>query len=265
MAIWRLKPPLTATWKVPLKTATLSVCRLFTNPSLVFDNGVFHLASPKGQEHLVESPLEDQSSSFWSIDPAWGQSDHRELFFDQVAELEQLMSGENCREIVFQKSWPVNGALSLGSAQNKEDVDGSVELSDSEENLNAGGLSCPGPGISCVQSSEENPPPEQQALEHSPASLPNNESMLFDQSQDSPSSVGSSCSDEASEKRIRNNEASRKFRRARKERHKTLFAKATKLEKENWSLKLQVNEMMREIASLRSMLPKNINHVSFVS
>ena len=175
------------------------------------------------------------------------------------------MSGENCREIVYQKSWPVNGALSLGIAQNKEDVDGSVELSDSEENLNAGGLSCPGPGISCVQSSEENPPPEQQALEHSPASLPNNESMLFDQSQDSPSSVGSSCSDEASEKRIRNNEASRKFRRARKERHKTLFAKANKLEKENWSLKLQVNEMMREIASLRSMLPKNINHVSFVS
>ena len=39
VAIWRLKPPLTATWKVPLKTATLSVRRLFTNPSLVFDNG----------------------------------------------------------------------------------------------------------------------------------------------------------------------------------------------------------------------------------
>ncbi|KAJ7391965.1 hypothetical protein OS493_016272 [Desmophyllum pertusum] len=102
---------------------------------------------------------------------------------------------------------------------------------------------------------------EQQTFEHSSVLSGEAAAALFDVSQGSPSSVGSSCSDETSEKRVRNNQASRKFRRARKERHHTLFARASKLEHENQSLKLQVNEMVQEIISLRSLLPNNIIQV----
>ena len=207
--------------------------------------GVANLASPHDQENFLESPLQDQTSNFWSVDPRWDQTGLGDLFFDQVAELEKLTSVESCKGIVLGKSWDANGA------QNMEDVVGLVELSPNVRGCN---FSVHGPEENTVLEMFE-----QQTLEHS-TSLPSGETLMFDQSQGSPSSVGSSCSDEALEKRIRNNKASRKFRRVRKERHKTLFARASKLERENSCLKLQVNQMMREIISLRSLLPKSIVH-----
>lgn len=215
-------------------------------------SGAAHLASPQDQEYLLESPLQDQTSSLWSVDPGWDQTSLGE-FFDQVAELEKVITGESCKGIVAEK-WAANGEFFSGVQESMEDDTG---LADSSC------CSFPVVGRDDVQGQEESrcfEMFEQHTVDHL-ASLSSGEAASFDESQGSPSSVGSSCSDEASEKRIRNNQASRKFRRVRKERHKTLFARATKLERENQSLKVQVNEMMREVISLRSMLPKNVIHI----
>lgn len=89
-----------------------------------------------------------------------------------------------------------------------------------------------------------------------PSRVPIIENSLVDESQGSPSSVGSSCSDEALEKRMRNNQASKKFRRLRKERHRTLFARACKLGQENQLLRNHIDEMTREVVFLKSLLIK---------
>lgn len=225
--------------------------------------GEAHLASPEDQKHHVESPLQDQSSSFWSVDPGWDQTRLGELFFDQVAELEKVISGESCKGTVLEKSWAANGELTSGMQENVEDSVGLVEMRDHDEHVDPSSCSFPLTGRCDIQGQSESPRVQnfEQGTFHDSISLPSGEAALFDESQGSPSSVESCCSDEASQKRIRNNQASRKFRRVRKERHKTLFARASKLEQENQSLKLQVNQMMREVIALRSMLPKNIIHI----
>ena len=225
--------------------------------------GDAHLASPEDQEHHVESPLQDQTSNFWSVDPGWDQTRLGELFFDQVAELEKVISGESCKGTVLEKSWAANGELTSSMQENVEDSVGLVEMGDDDEHVDPSSCSFPVTGRCDIQGQNKSPYVQNfdQGTFHQSTSLPSGEAALFDESQGSPSSVESSCSDEASQKRIRNNQASRKFRRVRKERHKTLFARASKLEKENQSLKLQVNHMMREVIALRSMLPKNIIHI----
>lgn len=237
--------------------------RLCTNPSLVFDNGVANLASPKTEEDLLESPLLDQGS-FWSTDLGWDQTSLGEPFFDQVAELEKLIPGESCKGHLLGKSWVANTELfNCGEEVHKEWV-GPICVEDSNQAASICGSvladHLPNPGDGDDAESNDIEMIEQQACKHSSV-LGGEASALFDVSQGSPSSIGGSCSDEASEKRIRNNQASRKFRRARKERQHTLFARASKLEQENQLLKLQVNEMLQEIISLKSMLPKNIVHV----
>lgn len=236
--------------------------RLCTNPSLVFDNGVADLASPKTEEDLLESPLLDQGS-LWCTDLGWDQTSLGQPFFDQVAELEKLIPGESCKGRLFGKSWVANTELFNGEEVLEEWV-GPIEVEDSSQAVGICGSALtgdlPNPGDEDDAESKDMERVEQQVCELSSV-LSGEATALFDVSQGSPLSVGSSCSDEASEKRIRNNKASRKFRRARKERHHTLFARALKLEQENQLLKLQVNEMIQEIISLKSMLPKNTVHV----
>ena len=245
----------------------LHVCRFPTHngfiycKSLSFTLGVANLASPKIEEDLLESPLLDQGS-LWSTDLGWDQTSLGEPFFDQVAELEKLIPGENCKGHLFGKSWVANTELFNG-----EEVDkwvGPTDIDDSNQAAGICGSALTGhllnPGDEDDTESKDMEIIEQQACKLSTV-LSGEATALFDVSQGSPSSVGSSCSDEASEKRIRNNQASRKFRRARKERHHTLFARAVKLEQENQLLKLQVKEMIQEIVSLKSMLPKNTVHV----
>lgn len=188
------------------------------------------------------------------------RTSHGELFFDQVAELEKVISGDGCRGTVLGKPCSVNGELYNVVQESVGDGVSLVEGLNCDQAVDAcSWCSMPGQNESpCIEEFE------QQATDHS-STLSNGKAASFDDSQGSPSSVGSSCSDEASEKRIRNNQASRKFRRVRKERHKTLFAKASKLAQENHSLKLQVNEMMREVITLRSMLPKSTLEVKYVS
>lgn len=181
--------------------------------------------------------------------------------------MEKIISGESYKENVTGKSWAAN-ELCDGS---QEILNGKLEVEKCSEqgqdfDTSRGGF----------QGSENPQQPSSRAqhrekgpwLQHSDkqpptylSSLPSIKSTVFDDAQGSPSSVGSSCSDEAVEKRIRNNQASRKFRRLRKERHKTLFARAYKLEQENQVLKNQVKEMMKEVVSLRSLLTKQILHV----
>ena len=244
----------------------LNLCRLPTHngflygKSLFFTLGVANLASPKTEEGLLESPLLDQGS-FWSTDLGWDQTSLGEPFFDQVAELEKLIPGESCKGHLFGKSWVANTELfNPGEELDKEWV-GPIEDSGQAAGISRYALTghLPNPGVDDHGESNDIEMIEQQVCK--PSSVPSGEATaLFDVSQGSPSSVDSSCSDEASEKRIRNNQASRKFRRARKERHHTLFARALKLEQENQSLKLQVSEMIQEIISLKSMLPKNTVH-----
>jgi len=236
------------------------VPRLCTNPSLVFDNGVANLASPKTEEDLLESPLVDQGS-LWSTDLAWDQTSLGELFFDQVAELEKMIPGESCKGHLLGKSWVANTELFNYGEEVLKGWVGPLNVDDGNQAADVCGSSLaghlPNPGEDNDDAeSNDSEMIEQQICGH-PSVLSGEVSALFDVAQGSPSSVGSSCSDEASEKRIRNNQASRKFRRARKERHHTLFAKASKLEQENQLLKLQVNEMIQEITSLKSLLPKN--------
>ena len=226
--------------------------------------GVANLASPKTEEDLLESPLLDQAS-LWSTDLGWDQTSLGEPFFDQVAELEKLIPGESCKGHLLGKSLVANAELfNYGEEVLKEWV-GPIDVEDGNQAVGicgsalTGHLPNPGKDDDDAESNDLEMI-DQQAYKHLSA-LSGEPSALFDVSQGSPSSIGSSCSDEASEKRMRNNQASRKFRRARKERHHTLFARASKLEQENQLLKLQVNEMIQEIISLKSMLPKNTVHV----
>ena len=169
-----------------------------------------------------------------------------------------MISGDSCRGTVLGKSWSVNGELYNVVQESVGDGVSLIEGLNCDQAVDACSCSLSVAEGCSVLGQSENPCIEEfkQATDHS-STLSNGEAASFDDSQGSPSSVGSSCSDEALEKRIRNNQASRKFRRVRKERHKTLFAKASKLAQENHSLKLQVNEMMREVIALRSMLPKS--------
>ena len=181
-----------------------------------------------------------------------------------MAELEKLIPGESCKGHLLGKSWVANTELfNYGEEVLKEWV-GPVDVEDSNQAAGICGIALtghlPNPGGGDVAESNDLEMIEQQACKQSSV-LSGEATALFDVSQGSPSSVGSSCSDEASEKRIRNNQASRKFRRARKERHHTLFARASKLEQENQLLKLQLNEMIQEIISLKSMLAKSAVHV----
>ncbi|XP_048579321.1 transcription factor ces-2 [Nematostella vectensis] len=69
----------------------------------------------------------------------------------------------------------------------------------------------------------------------------------------SPSS-SSGDSDKSEEKRKRNNQASKKFRQARKGKQQALFAKESELERENYSLKVQVEQLIRELNQLKAAL-----------
>lgn len=236
--------------------------RLCTNPSLVFDTGVYDLASPKTEGDLPKTSVLDEGDSLWSVDsvPDWNKANPGELFFDQVAELEKLIPGERSKGHCLEESWMAD-----------------VELLKSEETINNwtgpeekfGGIDQPdniyvraqNVGLEICGEREVESKAfimiEQQTLEHLDVLNGEAAGALFDVSQDSPSSVGSSCGDEVSDKRLRNNQASRKFRRARKERNNSLFVRASKLEQENQALKLQVNQMLQEVISLRSMLSNN--------
>lgn len=180
-----------------------------------------------------------------------------------MAELEKLIPGESCKGNLFGKSWVANAELFNGEEVLKEWV-GPIDVEDGSQAAGICGSALTGdllnPGDDDDAESKDMERIEQQACKLSSV-VSGEATALFDVSQGSPSSIGSSCSDEASEKRIRNNKASRKFRRARKERHHTLFARALKLEQENQLLKVQVNEMIQEIISLKSMLPTNSVHV----
>ena len=225
--------------------------------------GVANLASPKTEEDLLESPPLDQGS-FWSTDLGWDQTSLGEPFFDQVAELEKLIPGESCKGHLLEKSWVANTELFNYGEGVLEEWVGPIDVEESNQATGICGSALtghlPNPRDDDDAESNDIEMIEQQACKQSSV-LSGEASALLDVSQGSPSSIGSSCSDEASEKRIRNNQASRKFRRARKERHHTLFARASKLEQENQLLKLQVNEMIQEIVSLKSMLSKNPVHV----
>ena len=180
-----------------------------------------------------------------------------------MAELEKLISGECCKGHLLGKSWAADTELFNYDEEVLKEWVGPVDVQDGSQAADIFGRALSGqllnPGNDDAESNDLEMI-EQQTCKHSIV-LSGEASALFDVSQGSPSSTGSSSSDESSEKRIRNNQASRKFRRARKERHHTLFARASKLEQENQLLKLQVNDMIQEIISLKSMLPKNSVHV----
>lgn len=235
--------------------------RLCTNPSLVFDTGAFDLASPKTKDDLLRTSVLDGGDSLWSVGPVpdWNKANPGELFFDQVAELEKLIPGERSKGHCLEESWMANVEFLKSEeiinnwAGPEEKLDGINQA----DNICAGaqnvGLDiCGGREVGSIDFVMI----EQQTQEHG-LNGEATEAALFDVTQDSPSSVGSSCSDEVSDKRLRNNKASRKFRRARKERNHSLFARASKLEQENQALKLQVNQMLQEVISLRSMFSNN--------
>lgn len=173
-----------------------------------------------------------------------------------MAELEKFIPGENCKGHCLEESWTVDTEL----LNNEDAVNNWVGLEEERDgNQACGGAHNGSLGIlgEIEVKSKDYDMIEQQTVEHSSV-LHGEAAALFDVSQGSPSSVGSSCSDEVSDKRLRNNQASRKFRHARKKRNHSLFARASKLEQENQALKLQVNEMLQEIICLRSMLPNSI-------
>ena len=213
-----------------------------------------HLASPKSPENPLKSQLlQDQSTSFWPVDPGWDQTAPRELFFDQVAELEKIISGENSKGSDSEKPWVAGGELCGG---NQEMMDGRLdEVKCGEQgqvfDTCSGSFLASGSGVQ-----DQDRSPCEQFTADFPSSVPIIENSLVDDSQGSPSSVGSSCSDEALEKRMRNNQASKKFRRLRKERHRTLFARACKLGQENQFLRNHIDEMTREVVFLKSLLIK---------
>lgn len=251
--IWRPKPFSLATWKCPWKTTAPSLRLLSTNPSLVFDNGDGHLASPKSPEKSLKSlQLQDQSTSFWPEDPGWDQTAPRELFFDQVAELEKIISGENSKGSDSEKPWVAGGEMFGG---NQEMMNGRLDEAKCSEQGQVFDT-CSSSFLASGSGAQDQDESRSEQLTACPSSVPIMENSLVDESQGSPSSVGSSCSDEALEKRIRNNQASKKFRRLRKERHKTLFARACKLGQENQLLRNHIDEMTREVVFLKSLLIK---------
>ena len=230
-----------------------------------------HLASSQPQEDLLESLFQDQSGSFWSTEAGWDNTSLGDLFFDQVAELEKLVPVENGKEIISQNCCCIKnaeyhdaGGVAGVIAKDQENMTDDIALSKSLDTSSV--VDSFGNGItremkegsrdaSLQQLSVDTGRSDWGEQDFDLSSVPNVEAALLYDFQSSPCSVGSSCSDEAVEKRLRNNKASRKFRRARKERHNILFTRASELEHENHALKLQVNEMMKEISTLRSLLP----------
>lgn len=60
------------------------------------------------------------------------------------------------------------------------------------------------------------------------------------------------------DKRIRNNQASKKFRRTRKGKQRALFDKAQELANENYELKVQLENLVQEINELKAIIPEDM-------
>lgn len=246
------------------KKVTLYTCLFAGNSPLV---------SPEGQPDLLESWGPGQK---WPDEPAESASQSSCLgghFFDQVAELEKLIPVEATGGL---SSWDANLAYSeLGVESCRSDVTDPLcsyrGITSTDGGFEEGSL-CTSHyssknSMSCAFLAS-NPLASGTAEDRTTVG----ESCLFENfwhsdkieedaaidcklNSSSPASVGSTSSEErVLEKRKRNNEASRKFRHKKKSKHRSLFARAEQLERDNSALKLQVEELLRETNGLKTIL-----------
>ena len=221
--------------------------------TLCFSAGAYTPASPKDFSDPVDSwrfeqKWSDGSMEFLSQPSSLGDHDH---FFGQVAELEKLLHADGMDN---HACWPLTDQgdnmhttdsllLTFGSGKGGfDDIHGEKEmghLTDESLSSNPTLLADSGGESSSLEDFQE-------------------VGQIFGGEVESvsltPSPESTNDYAKALEKRKRNNEASRKFRRKRKSTHQRLFAKAQKLESDNHILKVQVEELLKELGTLKASM-----------
>lgn len=169
----------------------------------------------------------------------WKQNSFGELFFDQVAELENLTPASESSSgfKTFNDFDPGEGTSVLKDAINylpespSSDISDDKDSSDDSISLKTG---CDEMKITLIGNNRKITKPASPP----PMPSPNGCQKVLD-------------------KRVRNNQASKKFRLLRKGRHKALFDNLQSLENENYQLNVQLEQIIQEINLLKASLPKN--------
>lgn len=259
-----------------------------TNPSVVFDNGGVHLDSPARALDDVQSILDSDEylAGDNGVDIVWKQSSLHKHFFEEVAELENIIGGEqrnaeycngensfrlsptdlqlcdpHCDFELF-NSDAVVAKCNLDekcSGKDLDETDWEMEirsLADGcTEEANGLGLQ----SVNSIESQGEDNPQDRLLFTGQSQGQP-----LFGELTESSSCTSSQASVDSIEdemriavKRQRNNEASKKFRQAKKSKRSALFEKERKLQIENQKLKLQLSQLQNEVTTLINQLPSN--------
>ena len=223
------------------------------------------------------------------VDVIWKHSSLHKHFFEEVAELENIFDSEQrkeeycndknsfrltpsdlhlCDPLSDFELFNPDVVLAKGSLDEKcsgKDID-ETDWEMETRNLADGCNACTEEAnrlelqpIDSTISLEEGNSPRRLLLDgQSQGLLQSGESTETSSCTSSPASVDS-IEDEMkiAVKRQRNNEASKKFRKARKSRCSALFEKERRLQFENQKLKLQLSQLQNEVTTLINGLPRN--------
>lgn len=210
------------------------------NSFLHVNLGIYGLASHVPLNVLPEvqpAHVKEGEEGKWDIYP-WKQKSYGELFFDQVAELENLtpVLGEHQSYKTFSDLHLGEGTSQSLAEDMKEFLPSSPSSANSEdkESSDDSFSSDRDYGETATDPSE---------IKRKKFTNPSLSSSL-----DGPPKV--------LDKRVRNNQASKKFRQLRKGRHKALFDKLQSMENENYDLNVQLEQMMKEIKYLKAIIPE---------
>lgn len=193
---------------------------------------------PETQPSHIKEEEEGEGGTWNSYH--WKQTSFGELFFDQVAELENLTPALDENGSGFNTFTDINPGEGTSMLENAIDC-----LPES-----------PNSDISDIKESSDNSinfEKEYDKVQITSIATKRKKGR----SQSPPMTPPLDGCEKILDKRVRNNQASKKFRQLKKGRHKALFDTLQSLESENYELNVQLEQIIKEINQLKTVLPEN--------
>jgi hypothetical protein len=238
--------------------------------------GAFGLASPLPFKDLLDtsSPDKEQREEDGWVGCLWKHGSYGQPFFDQVAELESILPKHD-------ESNSIKNPGSFFSSNSSSEKEIPQEVPTFISNLKESAWSLPeslfghyeelqvpsfmtsspdmteSPDDDDIESLDSATSDKVTGIESlDPFGTLNHDVRTTMQGSDTSSPMGTPV--KALDKRSRNNQASKKFRKVRKGKHRALLDKAQELENENYELKVQFEKLVEEINHFKAILPEDI-------
>ncbi|XP_031573509.1 uncharacterized protein LOC116307396 [Actinia tenebrosa] len=263
MAIWR-------PFKVKGQRCTMNIVTALlatTNPGVVFDNGAFGLASPLPFTDLLEISSQDKEEREGDGWVGWKQGSYGQPFFDQVAELESILTNLDdsdslktpgcCLNLLNEKTEFIQEVPAFISNLKESPLilpESSFEDLDLPSSTDI--LESPDEDVESIDTGSSTSD-KVAGLESLDPFASAKEARPRKQGK-SRSSPPMDSFMKTLDKRIRNNQASKKFRKVRKGKQRALFDKVQELANENYELKVQMEKLVQEIDQLKANIPEDI-------